>query len=76
MHRQVHRTNVIPDLAGRRSMSLVARSKKALTSELYASQISYVAEENRPQAVVGEWSKQSPSTAKDMVNESPSIVRE
>jgi hypothetical protein len=44
-------------------MSLVARSKKVLTSELYASQILHVAEENRPQAVVGEWSKQSPSTA-------------
>jgi hypothetical protein len=38
-------------------MSLVARSKKALTSELYASQIAHVAKENRPQAVVGEWLK-------------------
>jgi hypothetical protein len=63
MHRQVHRTNVVPALARRRSMSLIARSKKVLTSELYASQISHVAEENRPQAVVREWSKQSPSTA-------------
>jgi hypothetical protein len=63
MHRQVHRTNVVPELARRRSMNLVARSKKALTSELYASQISHVAEENRPQAMVGEWSKQSLSTA-------------
>jgi hypothetical protein len=63
MHRQVHRTDVVPDLAGRRSMSLVARSKKTLTSQLYASQILHVAEESRPQAVVGEWSKQSPSTA-------------
>jgi hypothetical protein len=52
MHRQVHRTDVVPELAGRRSMSLVARSKKALISQLYASQISHVAEETRPQAVV------------------------
>jgi hypothetical protein len=44
-------------------MSLVARSKKALTSELYATQISHVAEENIPQAVVEEWPKQSPSIA-------------
>jgi hypothetical protein len=63
MHRQVHRTDVVPELAGRRSINLVARSKKALTSELYVSQISHVAEENRPQAVVREWSKQSPSIA-------------
>ena len=28
MHRQMHRTDVVPELAGRRSMSLVARSKK------------------------------------------------
>jgi hypothetical protein len=38
-------------------MSLVARSKKALTSEMYASQISHVAKENIPQVVVEEWSK-------------------
>jgi hypothetical protein len=48
----VHRTDVVPELAGRRSMSLVARSKKALIPQLYASQISHVAEETRPQAVV------------------------
>jgi TolB-like protein len=52
MHRQVHRTDVVPELARRRSMSLVARSKKALILQLYASQISHVAEETRPQAVV------------------------
>jgi hypothetical protein len=63
MHRQVHRTDVVPELAGRRSMSLVARSKKVLISQLYASQISHVAEEIRHRAVVGEWSKQSPSIA-------------
>jgi hypothetical protein len=57
MHRQVHRTDVVPELAGRRSMSLVARSKKALISQLYVSQILHVAEETRPQAVVEEWSK-------------------
>jgi hypothetical protein len=57
MHRQVHRTDVVPELARRRSMSLVAWSKKALISQLYASQISHVAEEIRPQVVVEEWSK-------------------
>jgi hypothetical protein len=56
MHRQVHRTNIVPELVGRQNMSPVARSKKALTSELYASQISHVAKEKRPQAVVGEGS--------------------
>jgi hypothetical protein len=49
----VHRTDVVPEIAGRRSMSLVARSKKALIPQLYASQISHVAEETRPQAMVG-----------------------
>jgi hypothetical protein len=28
MHRQVHRTDVVPELAGRRNMSHVARFKK------------------------------------------------
>jgi hypothetical protein len=47
MHRQVHRTDVVPELAGSQStslvarskkrMSLVARSKKVWTSELYVS---------------------------------------
>jgi hypothetical protein len=34
-------------------MSLVVRSKKALIPQLYASQISQVAEETRLQAMVG-----------------------
>jgi hypothetical protein len=63
MHWQVHRTDVVPELAGRRSIILVARSKKIMTSQLYVSQISHVAEEIRPQAMVGEWLKQSPSIA-------------
>jgi len=29
MHRQMHRTDVVPELAGRQSMSLVARSKNS-----------------------------------------------
>jgi hypothetical protein len=62
MHRQVYRTDVVPKLAGRRSISLVARSKKVLIPELYVSQISHVAKETRPQVVVREWSKQFPST--------------
>jgi hypothetical protein len=33
-------------------MSLIARSKKALISQLYVSQISHIAEETRPQAMV------------------------
>jgi hypothetical protein len=47
MHWQVHRTDVVPELAGRRSIILVARSKKIMTSQLYVSQISHVAEEIR-----------------------------
>jgi hypothetical protein len=43
----VHHTDVVPELAGRKNMSLIARSKKVLTSKLYASQISYGAEEKR-----------------------------
>jgi hypothetical protein len=53
MHRQVHHTDVVPELVRRRSMSLVVRSKKALIPQLYASQISQVAEETRLQAMVG-----------------------
>jgi hypothetical protein len=33
MHRQMHRTDVVPKLAGRQSMSLIARSKKLELSE-------------------------------------------
>jgi hypothetical protein len=63
MHRQVHHTNVVPELAGRRSISLVARSKKIMTSPLYVSQISYVAEEIRPRAVGLElWSESDRSS--------------
>jgi hypothetical protein len=62
MHRQVLRTDVVHELAGRQSISLVARSKKIMTSQLYVSQISHVAEEIMPRVVVREWSKQSPST--------------
>jgi hypothetical protein len=51
MHWQVHRADVVPELVGRRSIILVARSKKITSSQLYVSQISYVAEEIRPRAV-------------------------
>jgi hypothetical protein len=51
MHWQVHRIDVVPELARRRSIILVARSKKIMTSQLYVSQISHVAEEIRPRAV-------------------------
>jgi len=37
MHRQMHRTDVVPELAGRRSMSLVARSKNLKLSSPRAS---------------------------------------
>ena len=37
MHRQMHRTDVVPELAGRRSMNLVARSKKLKLSSPRAS---------------------------------------
>jgi hypothetical protein len=63
MHRQVHRTDVVPELAGRRSIILVARSKKIMTSQLYVSQILHVAEENRPRAVGLElWSENGQSS--------------
>jgi hypothetical protein len=51
MHWQVHRTDVVLELAGRRSIIIVARSKKIMTSQLYVSQISHVAEEIRPRAM-------------------------
>jgi hypothetical protein len=57
MHRQVHCTDVVPELAGSQSISLVARSKKIMTSQLYVSQVSHVAKEIRPRAMVREWSK-------------------
>jgi hypothetical protein len=58
MHRQVHRTDVVLELIGRRSISLEARSKKIMTSQLYVSQISHVAEKIRPRAVSLElWSE-------------------
>jgi hypothetical protein len=51
MHWQVHRTDVVPELARRQSIILVARSKKIMTSQLYVSQISHIAGEIRPRAV-------------------------
>jgi hypothetical protein len=51
MHWQVHHTDIVPELAGRRSIILVARSKKIMTYQLYVSQILHVAEEVRPRAV-------------------------
>jgi hypothetical protein len=57
MHWQVHHTDVVPELAERRSISLVARSKKIITSQLYVSQNLHVAEKIRPRAVIREWSK-------------------
>jgi len=40
MHHQVHHTDIVPELAGRRSMSLVARSKKLkIALQLYMSLI-------------------------------------
>jgi hypothetical protein len=63
MHRQVYRTNVVPELAGKRSISLVARSKKIMTSQLHVSQISHVAEKIRPRAVGLElWSESGRSS--------------
>ena len=62
MHWQVHRTDVVPELAGRRGMTLVARSKGEKISQLYASRQSHVVKTRSPRAVVEEWSRQSPST--------------
>ena len=69
MHRQVHRTDVVPELAGRRGMSLVARSKGEKIFQLYASRQSHVVETRSPRAVVREWSRQSPSTSQGASDE-------
>jgi hypothetical protein len=75
MHRQVHCTDVVPELAGRRSMSLVARSKKIMTSQLYVSQISHVAEEVRPRVMgLKLWSesgRSSPRAQREMWTMNP-----
>ena len=44
MHHQVHRINIVPELAGRRSMSLVARSKNYNCSSVVYESNSYVTE--------------------------------
>ena len=54
MHHQVHRTDIVPELAGRRSVSLVARSKGEKISQLYAGCQSHVVEMQSPRAMVGE----------------------
>ena len=51
MHRQVHHTDVVPELAGRQSISLVARSKKCFST--VCEYKSHVAEESGLRAVVG-----------------------
>jgi hypothetical protein len=71
MHRQVHHTDVVPELAGRRGMSLVSRSKRERISQLYASRQSHVVETQSPRAMVGEWSRQSPSTGRRASDEVP-----
>ena len=73
MHHQVHRTDVVPELAGRRGMSLVARSKGENISQLYVSRQSHVVEMRSPRAVVGEWSRQSPSTSQGASDEVPEL---
>ena len=73
MHRQVHRTDVVPELAGRRGMSFVARSKQERISQLYASHQLYVVEMRSPRAVVGEWSRQSLSTSQGARDEAPEL---
>ena len=76
MHHQVHRTDVVLELAGRRGMSLVARSKGEKISQLYASRQSHVVKTRRPRAVVGEWSRQYPSTGRGASNEVPELWSE
>ena len=76
MHRQVHHTDVVPELAGRRGMSLVARSKCEKISQLYASCQSHVAETQSPRAVVGEWSRQSPCVGRETSDEVPKLWSE
>ena len=76
MHHKVHHTDVVPELAGRRGMSLVARSKGEKILQLYASRQSHVVEMRSPRAVVGEWSRQSLSTGRGASGEVQTMVRE
>ena len=76
MHHQAHRTDVVLELAERRGMSLVARSKGEKISQLYASRQSHVVEMQSPRAVVGEWSRQSPSTGRGASDEVPELWSE
>ena len=74
MHRQVHRTDVVPELAGMRDISLVARSnEEKKISQLYASRQSHVVETRSPRVVIGEWSKQSLSTSQGASDEVPKL---
>ena len=62
MHRQMHRTDVVPELAGRRSVSLVARSKKFKLSS--------------PRACSAWWLVQYPDFQTGrLIDQSPSIQR-
>ena len=76
MHHQVHRTDVVSELAGRRGMNLVARSKGEKISQPYASRQSHIVETRSPRAVVGEWLRQSPSTGQGASDEVPELWSE
>ena len=68
--------DVVPELVVRRGMSLVARSKGEKISQLYANRQSHVVEMRNSQAVVGEWSRQSPSTGRGASDEVPELWSE
>ena len=73
MHRQVHRTDVVLELAGRRDINLVARLNEEKISQLYASRQSHIVKTRSPRAVIGEWSRQSPSTNQGASDEVPEL---
>jgi len=62
MHRQMHRTDVVSELAGRRSKSLVARSKKLKLSHPI------------PKLWLESNQSKSPRTKLELIDESPSTI--
>ena len=71
----MHCTDVVPEFTERRDISLVARSNEEKIFQLYASRQSHVVETRSPRAVIGEWSRQSPSTSQGARDEVPDVVR-
>ena len=84
MHRRMHRTDVVPELAGRRSINLVARSKKlklsspradnALMSGIFLNSSNLVGWSTSPRAYSARWLVRLPDPrAGGLGDQSPSI---